>query len=569
MLLTKDARTEKARRRNSFSVFLLALLVVFLCGTILLIDQGDLAFAADAGNTSEVAETVSDAPEAGVTVEEEAATEASGEAADGAEVPTEAAVPAEGPEASAAETAEHPEEPEVPVPEEPEEEPDTTPPVVKYAAAAVTLGENITPSTFVIHYEDESNVTLHFPNKPDTSCIGEYPVKIIAEDASGNKTVIRTKLYVCDKVIKLELEDRTYSGLRLREKVGTLHGYHPSIQQFRVTEEGAACFDLTKGSKVIHVGIQIRDTTRPKAKAVEQTVYLGYPKRPEDFVKDVSDYQAVSVSFLTEPDWDLPGERDVKIAVTDASYNRSIIKVKTLFKKDDVPPVLTSKLSAFHYVGEAIAYKKGVLVVDNMDPACTLTVDKSKVKYREVGTYPITYTATDRDGNSSSLTVEITFREQSVSDEQLDKLADGILHDILKKNMSTAEKIKAIYNFCRYKIRYTGDSDKTDWKGEAYRGLTEFKGDCFTYYSAAYLLLNKIDGVEVMSVERLGGRTHHYWCLVNIGTGWYHYDTCPNHIYGTCFMRTSKQIQNGEGKAYWNFDASLFPDVATKPFKMS
>ena len=289
MLLTNDARTEKARRRNSFSVFLIAILIVFLCGTILLIDQGDLAFAADAGNASEAAETVPDAPETDGGDEAEAAPEASGEAADGAVVPTEEAVAPEAPEASAAEqTAEQTEEPEVSVPEEPEEEPDTTPPVVKYAAAAVTLGENVTPSTFVIHYEDESSVTLHFPNKPDTSCIGEYPVKIIAEDASGNKTVIRTTLYVCDKVIQLELEDRTYSGMRLREKVGTLHGYHPSIQQFRVTEEGASSFDLTKGDTVIHVGIQIRDTTRPKAKAVDQTVYLGYPKRPEEFVKDVS-----------------------------------------------------------------------------------------------------------------------------------------------------------------------------------------------------------------------------------------------------------------------------------------
>ena len=110
--------------------------------------------------------------------------------------------------------------------------------------------------------------------------------------------------------------------------------------------------------------------------------------------------------------------------------------------------------------------------------------------------------------------------------------------------MSVAEKIKAVYNYCRQKIRYNGDSDKSDWKGEAYRGLTEFKGDCFTYYSAAYLLLSKIDGVEVMSVERLGGLTHHYWCLVNIGTGWYHFDPLvAGHHKHRCFMWTNKQCQ--------------------------
>ena len=449
-----------------------------------------------------------------------------------------------------------------------QEAPDTTPPVVKYAAAAVLVGKNVTPSTFVIHYEDESGVTLRFAEKPDTGSVGEYPVTLYAEDASGNTTTIETTLYVCDRLINLELENKTYTGLQLREKLGTLHGYHPSIQQFKVREEGASSFELKKGDTVLYVGIQIRDTTRPKAKAVDQVCYLDYPKQPEEFVKDVSDFQDVTISFLTEPDWSLPGEREIKIAVTDASYNRRIVKVNATFKQDDIPPVLTVSLSPYHYVGDAVAYMKGVSAADNLDPHCEITVDKSQVKYRQVGSYPVTYTATDRDGNSSSVTVQISFREPSVSDEQLDALAESILDDILTDKMSVAEKIKAVYNYCRQKIRYNGDSDKSDWKGEAYRGLTEFKGDCFTYYSASFLLLNKIDGVEVLSVERLGGKTHHYWCLVNVGTGWYHYDTCPNHIYGTCFMRTSKQIQNGEGKVYWNFDTSLFPEVATQSFKM-
>ena len=450
----------------------------------------------------------------------------------------------------------------------PAESTDTTPPSVKYAAAAVTLGSAVTPSTFVIHYEDENSVSFRFEEKPDTSKLGEYPITLIAEDPNGNQRIIKTKLYVCDRVINLEYEVRSYTGLQLREKLGTMHGYKPSIQQLKVTEEGAAAFDLKKGDTLLYIGVHIRDTTRPKVKAAEQICYLGYPREPEEFITSVTDQQDVTIEYLSEPDWETPGEREVKIAVTDASYNRTVAKVTCPFKQDDIPPKVNVNLAAFHYVGDAVAYMKGVIVTDNLDPACEVSVDKSAVKYRKVGTYPVTYTATDRDGNSSSVTVEITFREPSVTDEQLDELAESILQDILKDDMSVAKKIRAIYDYCRYKIRYTGDSDKTDWKGEAYRGLTEFKGDCFTYYSAAFLLLNKIDGVEVMSVERIDGITRHYWCLVNIGTGWYHYDACPNHIYGTCFMRTNSQLHNGEGRAYWKFDQSLFPEVATKSFKM-
>ena len=450
----------------------------------------------------------------------------------------------------------------------PDEEADTTAPIVKYAAAAVTLGTSVTPSTFVIHYEDESSVSFRFQEKPDTNVLGEYPITLIAEDTSGNQTVIKTTLYVCDRVINLEYEARSYTGLQLREKLGTMHGYKPSIQQYKVTEEGATAFELKKGDTLLYIGVHIRDTTRPKVKETAQICYLGYPRMPEEFIASVTDQQDVTVEYLREPDWETPGEREVKLAVTDASYNRTVVKVTCTFKQDDIPPEISVSLAPNHYVGDAVAYMKGVVVTDNLDPACEISVDKSAVKYRRVGTYPVTYTATDRDGNSSTVTVEISFREPSVTDEQLDELAESVLSDILKDDMSVAKKIKAVYDYCRYKIRYTGDSDKTDWKGEAYRGLTEFKGDCFTYYAAAFLLLNKIDGVEVLSVERIDGRTHHYWCLVNIGTGWYHYDACPNHIFGTCFMRTNDQIHKGEGRAYWKFDKSLLPEVATKSFKM-
>ncbi len=586
---SNQARVFKTRRNSAFSLFFIVLLAALLFCLFLLPGQSQFAFAAELPTEeSEAAETQDLVPESEETGPadpadaEETIIEAV-EDQDGQAEPVEEPVAeaAEGPEMTPAVEAAEPEVTESPVEQAPEEEAaptaeeaeeaqaDTTPPVVKYAAAAVKLGKVVTPSTFVMHYEDESSVTLRFTEKPDTSTIGEYPVTIVAEDAFGNSTVIETTLYVCDRVIELELENRMYTGLQLREKVGTLHGYHPSIETFKVKKEGASSFELKKGDKVIYVGMQIRDTTRPKAKAVDQVCYLGYPKGPEAFVTDVSDFQDFTIEFLTEPDWDLAGTREVKIAVTDASYNRRIVKAMVDFKKDDIPPELILNISPYHYVGDAVAYMKGVSALDNLDPNCEIAVDKSQVKYRKVGTYPVTYTATDRDGNSASVTVEISFREPSISDEQLDELADSILHDILKDKMSVAQKIKAIYDFCRYKIRYTGDSDKTDWKGEAYRGLTEFKGDCFTYYSAAFLLLNKIDGVEVMSVERIGGRTHHYWCLVNIGSGWYHYDACPNHIYGTCFMRTNNQLHNGEGKVYWKYDMSQFPDVATKSFKMS
>ena len=448
---------------------------------------------------------------------------------------------------------------------------DVNPPVVEVASAAVLLKSAVTPEDFIIYYYDETNVSFYFENEPNLKTCGNKEVTIVAEDEGGNKVKRKTNLIVCDYLLEMELSNEKYTGLELRELVKkSMHGYYPSTdpyqKKFSIDEVGAKSFTLTKDKKDYLVGVQIRDTRKPTGEALNRVCYLGYTYKPEDFVKNVKDFQPVTVSFLKEPDWNTPGERIVSVVLTDTSYNRRTIMSSVTFKRDDIPPEIIPEGLTRYYVGSAIAYTKVVTVKDNIDPDVSLTIDKSRVRYRKPGTYPVIYTATDRDGNSSSVTVEFEIFEPTHSQEELDKLADEVFKKILTDDMSVAEEIEAIYYYVRRNIRYKNFSDKTDWMGEAYRGLTELKGDCFTYYSVAYLLLSKID-CEILSVERIGGETHHYWLLVNIGTGWYHYDCCPNHVFGTCFMQTNEQLHVGDGIAYWRYDEDAYPAVATTPYK--
>ena len=68
-----------------------------------------------------------------------------------------------------------------------------------------------------------------------------------------------------------------------------------------------------------------------------------------------------------------------------------------------------------------------------------------------------------------------------------------------------------------------------------------------------------------MSVERLGGATRHYWLLVNVGSGWYHFDACnAGQAKNRCFMWTNEQCKV---KAYfWRFEESNYPEIATALF---
>ena len=81
-------------------------------------------------------------------------------------------------------------------------------------------------------------------------------------------------------------------------------------------------------------------------------------------------------------------------------------------------------------------------------------------------------------------------------------------------------------------------------------------------------------GIENMLVERYGGKTTHYWHLVNVGTGWYHYDTTPQSLEDPfrCFMKTDEQVwayakSRHDGRSdYYNFDTSKYPERATEKY---
>ena len=165
------------------------------------------------------------------------------------------------------------------------------------------------------------------------------------------------------------------------------------------------------------------------------------------------------------------------------------------------------------------------------------------------------------------MTVKFKFIENKITDEKLNAEVDKVLDRILKDDMTLEQQAYAIFDYVYSNVLYTGDSDKTDWKAEAYRGLTKGVGDCFTFYATTYALLQKID-CQVLSVERLNGRTQHFWCLVNLGTGWYHFDACnvgPEHL--RCFMKTSEELVKYSVQ-YWRFDTSLYPQVETRPYVM-
>ena len=441
---------------------------------------------------------------------------------------------------------------------------DVEPPEIESCSHAVMVGAVPSPGSFVLSCEDASDVSFSFVSEPDCGTAGTRLCRVSAKDEYGNETVFEEKLFVCETVINIEA---SHTPITEAKRFGAIYsGYEIDGGEFTPDAVGGSVLTLKKGDKSVSVGVVVRDTTAPQVTGHDVAACTGYTHELTEFYSDLTDFSEVSIVCTSEPDWNKNGEQPVEFEFTDRSGNVTVLKQTASVAPDTEGPVICGERERTCYIGDAVAYFKEVCTYDNADPEPTLTVDKSAVDPHTPGEYTVTYTATDRDGNVSTADVNYIFREKTVSDEELDALADEILSEIITDDMSVAQKVFAIHEYAYTHILYIGYSDKTDWRAEAYKGITEGVGDCFTFYSTTYLLLNKIDGVEVMSVQRLNGATRHYWCLVNIGTGWYHLDACnvgPNHM-RACMM-TDDEL-DAISTYYWRYDRSLYPEGAKEKF---
>jgi transglutaminase-like putative cysteine protease len=126
--------------------------------------------------------------------------------------------------------------------------------------------------------------------------------------------------------------------------------------------------------------------------------------------------------------------------------------------------------------------------------------------------------------------------------EELDALCNKILSEIITEGMTDKEKAEAIYNRVN-SIKYVSTDDDPSWIGAAYTGLTTGRGDCWNYASASKALLT-LAGIPNYDIRRHGGTSDHFWQIVYVDDGWYHFDACPTlkKYYIRCFLLTEDEV---------------------------
>ena len=249
---------------------------------------------------------------------------------------------------------------------------------------------------------------------------------------------------------------------------------------------------------------------------------------------------------------------------------------------DSTAPIIAGAQDITVYVGDTISYRQGVTVTDDIDPNPTLEIDSSAVNNLVAGTYSAIYTATDAAGNASTVTISVNVLEKSTevattSDSGYDAADDRVsymkylaglyLKQIVTDDMSDSEKALRIWLWVNWNCDYVSSSDKSSWVEGAIQYFDTHKGDCFNYFCAAKALLQECGFDTVDIVKSDTSHSAHYWLLLNLGNGYYHFDATPRDGSGDFFFMVTDEQLDAYSEANGNshiFDHDAYPARATQ-----
>lgn len=454
---------------------------------------------------------------------------------------------------------------------------DATPPVCAFTDAIpyTAPGQALTPESLVTFAQDATALRYSFDPEPDWNRRGYQELTVVVTDAGDNAVRGQVTILISDLApLTWEASRRSITGQQVEERQRSLDpSFSGEVKIARFVPQATGCFDVN--AMVGDVGciqrLFVVDTTAPTlAFPKKPTAYVDHPKAPEDLLAVAEDATSLTLSFLQEPDWSKAGPQTVVIEGVDAAGNRAQAEGIIELVPDTEPPQILGVTNQYVYVGEPVSYFGQASVTDNADEPedVLLTVDNAAVDIYTAGTYAVTYTATDRAGNTTRKKILLYFRQPTVSEEKLLAKADAVLAQIVTDDMTQGQKAYAIYRYVYDTFTFGYSSNKHDWKYEAWRGLTKHHGDCFTYCAAARILLERI-GAKVMFVTRKSSYRH-FWLMVDLGTGWYHFDPLnhgPSRRY-QCFMLTTEETHDLY-PFFWRYDHTVYPDTPKESFNMN
>ena len=322
------------------------------------------------------------------------------------------------------------------------------------------------------------------------------------------------------------------------------------------------------GEKTFDTVLHVQDTVAPQVTLAKDSIEIytteGAPV-VTDFVDSIDDVTNCSIDFAEQYDFTKEGQFDITILVKDTSGNETKVSIPCTVIEDVTPPEIKGVEPLVIAQGDAVSYKKNIEVVDDRDENPTLEVDSSGVNVDKRGVYTVKYIASDAAGNTTEKTATVKIVSAKISaatEETVYAKADEILAEIIKPGMSQLQEARAVFNWVVDNITYSESAGIDDVLSAAYKGMFNRIGDCTVKQKTAEVMLNRL-GIKNMEIEKIRDTRGHYWLLIDVGEGWYHYD--PNlQLDGTLIFYWHDadlwEYSNAHKNTH-NYDPSKYPKI--------
>lgn len=458
---------------------------------------------------------------------------------------------------------------------------DTTAPEVKFQDVCAYLDYQINPEDFIVEKNDKSNMEVSIGNEIAINGFGDYHPIIIVKDEYGNESsqeCLLTISYIKNKITleygnKLTKQDLLfnfdeYQDTVNQEDLDVINNSDVGEYELKSNYQGQE-----KITKII-----IQDTVAPELVLKNVSLYTGQTiTDANQFVEKAEDLAGVTLNILTEINYSTIGDQEVTIEATDGHGNKTSQKAILTIKEDKEGPVFSGLSDLKVTKGSTPDYKKSVTAKDDKDGDVDFTVDSSSVNLDKVGTYNVTYTATDKSGNTTTQNRKVIVSEKttssgtgssstsnsSSSSSDVYAKADEFIAKATSGVSGTSNKIIAIKNYLRNNIKYShryNASNTGSVNNAAMKAFTAYEGDCYIHAAAAQVMFTRI-GVQSIIVNALDYT--HYWNMVYINGGWKHVDPTPGWAYADVdFMNDAKRLETLRrisGYEYRDWDRNKFP----------
>lgn len=420
---------------------------------------------------------------------------------------------------------------------------DTTAPELTVRDVVATAADKLTVEDFVVSCTDLSPVTVELARPLGTpEHYGTVDVEVVAQDALGNSTsrhctVSYQWMY---PTATLELGDTlTRKDVLLDYVLDYELVEQADLDQISQSPVGAYTLVSHDGDATATCLVTVVDTKGPVVELQEVSVYVGESVKLEDFLVRVTDFsQVAGVNLSGEPDTSQPGDFQVVVQATDTYGNETLTETVLHVKADDIPPTIYGLGTMYVAKYAQPDYEDGVWAEDDRDGRVGFTYSAAGVDTSKAGSYFVTYTATDKKGNTGS------YRRKVVVDHDAQDTA-ALVASIANTLSSDPE---AIRNYVRNSIYYNHD-----WGGDdpIWYGFNQRWGNCYVHNRCLQALLNyKGYNTKLIWVTDKS----HYWLVIELGGVWRHIDATPGRYHERYSLMTDEQRYETLSGRDWNRD---------------